>query len=151
VTPVAQEPLFPLPGGDELLRIGGQLVIAAVLGGALGFERELLHKAAGLRTHMLVALGSALLVIAARHAGMEHADVSRVVQGLITGIGFLGAGAILKSADDQTVRGLTTAATIWLTTAVGAAVGLGVVWLPAAAVVLALVILFALRALEARL
>jgi putative Mg2+ transporter-C (MgtC) family protein len=140
-----------MPGGDEVLRIGGRLLIAAVLGGALGFERELLHKAAGLRTHMLVALGSALLVIAARHAGMEHADVSRVVQGLITGIGFLGAGAILKSADHQTVRGLTTAATIWLTTAVGAAVGLGIVWLPAAAVVLALVILFALRALEERL
>jgi putative Mg2+ transporter-C (MgtC) family protein len=148
VTPVEQDPLLSTPGADELLRIVGRLAVAAVLGGALGFERELLHKAAGLRTHMLVALGSALLVIAARHAGMDHADVSRVVQGLITGIGFLGAGVILKSVDQQAVRGLTTAATIWLTTAVGMAVGLGAIWLAAAGVAIALAILLAVGALE---
>ena len=151
VTPVDPYPLLATPGADELLRIVGRLVVAAVLGGALGFERELLHKAAGLRTHMLVSLGSALLVIAARSSGMEHADVSRVVQGIITGIGFLGAGVILKSVDQQTVRGLTTAATIWVTTAAGMAVGLGAIWLPAVGVALALGILSAVGAFEVRL
>jgi putative Mg2+ transporter-C (MgtC) family protein len=74
---------------------------------------------------MLVALGAALFVIAPLEYGMSASDLSRVVQGLATGIGFLGAGAILKLVDDREITGLTTAAGIWLTAAIGVAVGLG--------------------------
>jgi putative Mg2+ transporter-C (MgtC) family protein len=74
---------------------------------------------------MLVSLSSAIFILAPFEAGMTNADVSRIVQGITTGIGFLGAGAILKLTDEGEVRGLTTAAGIWLTTAVGVAAGLG--------------------------
>src|SRR5690606_30084288 len=78
-----------------------------------------------LRTHMLVCLGAALFVLAPLQAGMSMEDVSRVIQGLVTGIGFLGAGTILKGQSPQDVHGLTTAAGVWLTAAIGVAVGLG--------------------------
>lgn len=97
---------------------------------------------------MLVALGAALFTLAPREAGMALADVSRVIQGIITGIGFVGAGAILKLSADRRIVGLTTATSIWLTAAVGSAVALGALWLPALAVGLAVVILGALRRLE---
>jgi putative Mg2+ transporter-C (MgtC) family protein len=103
------------------LRLIGSLVIGTVI----GLQRELTHKPAGLRTHLLVALGSTLLVVAAVNAGMKSADVSRVIQGLITGIGFLGGGTILKLTQEHEIRGLTTAAGIWLTAAASIAVGLG--------------------------
>jgi putative Mg2+ transporter-C (MgtC) family protein len=90
------------------LRLIGSLVIGTVI----GLQRELTHKPAGLRTHLLVALGSTLLVVAAVNAGMKSADVSRVIQGLITGIGFLGGGTILKLTQEHEIRGLTTAAGI---------------------------------------
>jgi putative Mg2+ transporter-C (MgtC) family protein len=116
-----------------------------VLGGAIGLEREITGKAAGLRTHMLVALGAAVFTLAPHEAGMTIADLSRVFQGLIAGIGFLGAGAILKLPSDQRILGLTTAASIWLTAAIGAAVAVGALWLPVLAVSLALVILLVVR------
>ena len=141
---------FELPTAAEAAAIATRLVVAAVLGGALGFEREMVRKAAGLRTHMLVALGSALFVIASREAGVPPADMTRVVQGIATGIGFVGAGAILKSPEEGQVRGLTTAASVWLTAAVGMAVGTGALWLPVLGVALALVILTVLRGLEPR-
>ena len=93
--------------------------------GKVGFERERAGKAAGLRTHMLAALGSALFVLIPQQAGMSQADLSRVMQGIVSGIGFIGAGAILKQESDQQVKGLTTAAGLWLTAAVGIAAGLG--------------------------
>lgn len=102
-----------------------RLTVAAALGGLLGFERERKGKDAGLRTHMLVAIGSALFVLVPQLAGAAEADVTRIIQGLVAGIGFLGAGAIVKSKDGEEVRGLTTAAGIWLTAAVGMAAGLG--------------------------
>ncbi|HEY8536353.1 MAG TPA: MgtC/SapB family protein, partial [Vicinamibacterales bacterium] len=86
--------LWPSP--DQLIRITVRLTVAAVLGGLVGLNRELRGKPAGLRTHMLVAVGAALFVVASLNESMQIADVSRVVQGVAAGIGFLGAGAILK-------------------------------------------------------
>ena len=143
--------VFNLPDWSEFLKITVRLVVAAVLGGLLGFEREREGKPAGLRTHMLVALGAALFTIAPLAAGMNIEDASRVVQGVATGVGFLGAGTILKAREQQEIHGLTTAAGVWLTAAVGISVGMGPVWIPAVAVVLALIILSALVYVENKL
>jgi len=89
----------------------------------LGFEREMAGRDAGLRTHMLVATGSALFVLVPLQAGFSQDNMSRVLQGLVSGIGFLGAGVIFK--EGLTVRGLTTAASIWTTAAIGILLGIG--------------------------
>ena len=110
----------------EVVTLTVRLLMAALLGGILGFEREHRGKAAGVKTHMLVAVGSALFVLIPQQAGLSEAELSRVVQGIIAGIGFLGAGAILKKgSDEKDLKGLTTAAGIWLTSAIGVAAGLG--------------------------
>lgn len=106
-------------------RVSVRLLLAALLGGLLGYEREAHGKAAGLRTHMLVAIGSALFVLVPDLSGAEYDPLSRVIQGVIAGIGFLGAGTILKGNRASEVKGLTTAAGIWLTAAIGITVGLG--------------------------
>ena len=108
----------------ELTRLTLRLLLAALLGGLLGMQRERHGKSAGVRTHMLVALGAALFILVPAFLGMENDDLSRVMQGVIAGVGFLCAGTILK-ADDDHIRGLTTAAGLWLTAAVGLAAGLG--------------------------
>ena len=110
---------------QQLVRILIRVVAATVLGAIVGWERERIGKPAGLRTHMLVSLGSALFVLAAAEAGMALGDLSRVIQGLAAGIGFIGGGAILKLPEEHQIDGLTTAAGIWLTAAVGVAVGMG--------------------------
>jgi putative Mg2+ transporter-C (MgtC) family protein len=125
-----------------------RLVVAAVLGGVLGLQRERAHQAAGLRTHMLVTVGAALFVLLIRHAGGESADLSRVMQGVVTGIGFIGAGAIIKLDKAHEVRGLTTAAGIWLATAIGMSAGLGRLELAIPGTVIAFVILAVVRRLE---
>ena len=109
----------------EAARLGVRLFFAVLLGAVIGYDRERNASSAGLRTHMLVALGAALFVIVPQHGGFDSADMSRVVQGLIAGIGFLGAGAIIKIDDRQEIRGLTTAASIWRTAAIGLTAGLG--------------------------
>jgi len=112
---------------EQMTRVVLRLVLAALLGGLLGWQREVNGKAAGIRTHMLVSMGAALIVMVGQQAGGNAADLSRVLQGLIAGVGFLGAGTILKSesnGEDQ-VKGLTTAAGIWLTAAIGASAGIG--------------------------
>ena len=111
----------------QLTQITVRLLIAAILGGILGFEREHKGKAAGVRTHMLVALGAALFVLVPQMSGNQADAMSRVVQGVIAGIGFLGAGTILKGKDDDAghVKGLTTAAGLWMTAAIGGAAGMG--------------------------
>ena len=114
-----------LPDAAEFTRVMVRLLLAAVLGGLLGIERESKGKAAGVRTHMLVSMGAALFVLLASQGGMQDAELSRVLQGVIAGIGFLGAGTILKGEHEDKVRGLTTAAGIWLTAAIGVAAGLG--------------------------
>ncbi len=111
----------------QLTQITVRLLIAAILGGILGFEREHKGKAAGVRTHMLVAMGAALFVMVPQMSGNQADAMSRVVQGVIAGIGFLGAGTILKGKEDEEghVKGLTTAAGLWMTAAIGVAAGLG--------------------------
>ena len=110
---------------EQATRMFLRLLLAAVLGGLLGIEREQHGKDAGVRTHMLVAMGAALFVLVSQQSGMPNADLSRVVQGVIAGVGFLGAGAILKLDGEERVKGLTTAAGIWLTAAIGVAAGMG--------------------------
>jgi putative Mg2+ transporter-C (MgtC) family protein len=110
---------------EQITRILVRLLLAALLGGVLGYEREQQGKAAGIRTHMLVAMGAAMFVLVPQQGGMGIADMSRVVQGVIAGIGFLGAGAIIKSKSGENVHGLTTAAGVWMTAAIGIACGLG--------------------------
>jgi putative Mg2+ transporter-C (MgtC) family protein len=114
-----------VPDLAQATRIVVRLMLAALLGGLLGLERENKGKAAGVRTHMLVAMGAALFVLIPQQAGILPADLSRVIQGVVAGIGFLCAGSILKSEDEDRVRGLTTAAGMWLTAAIGMAAGLG--------------------------
>jgi putative Mg2+ transporter-C (MgtC) family protein len=114
-----------LPDAAAVTQLVLRMLLATLLGGILGYERERQGKEAGLRTHMLVALGSTFFVLIPLQAGMPLGDLSRVLQGLIAGIGFLVAGAILKQEDPQQIYGLTTAAGLWLTASVGVAVGLG--------------------------
>lgn len=125
MTPLWQELSDVLPPVGQVVRVALRLGGSLIIGTVIGLQRELTHKPAGLRTHLLVALGSTLLVVAAVNADMKSADISRVIQGLITGIGFLGGGTILKLTQEHEIRGLTTAAGIWLTAAASIAVGLG--------------------------
>lgn len=110
---------------EHLTRLVLRLVLAAFLGGLLGLQRERQGKEAGIRTHMLVAAGSALFLVVPLQTGMDGEGISRVLQGLLAGVGFLCAGTILKLQDEEHVRGLTTAAGIWMTAAIGMACGLG--------------------------
>lgn len=130
-----------LPTITEFIRIILRLTIAAISGALLGWEREKSGKAAGMRTHMLVAVGAALFVIVPQQMHMSNADLSRVIQGIITGAGFLGAGTILKRTSEETVEGLTTAAGLWLTVAIGIAAGFGREATAVLGAVLALIIL----------
>lgn len=130
-----------LPDATQFTRVVLRCLVAGVLGGLLGYERQRSGKAAGLRTHMLVAVGAALFVLIPALAGAAPADLTRVIQGVVTGVGFLGAGTILKDDERGEVRGLTTAAGIWLTAAVGVAAGLGRLGSAVVIALLALVIL----------
>lgn len=143
------EDFSDLPSIKEAARLGVRLIIAALLGGVLGYERERAGKPAGLRTHMLVALGSALFVVIPQQANMSQADLSRVIQGIVSGIGFLGAGAIVKQAAERDVVGLTTAAGLWLTAGVGIAAGMGRETSAILGAILAVFILAALQRREA--
>ncbi len=130
--------LFDLALVTQLaLRLGA----AALVGGVVGYDRERRGKEAGLRTHMLVAVGAALFVIVPQQAGMASPELSRVIQGVAAGIGFIGGGAILKLSAEGQVKGLTTAAGIWLTAALGVAAGYGRIGVALLAVLLGMVIL----------
>ncbi|MFO1304003.1 MAG: MgtC/SapB family protein [Burkholderiales bacterium] len=133
-----------LADAHEATRLAVRLVVAALMGAVIGYDRERNASPAGLRTHMLVALGAALFVLVGQHAGFDRADMSRVVQGLVAGIGFLGAGAILKRDETFSVRGLTTAASIWLTAAIGIAAGFGQLVTAFVAAVMGVIVLGAL-------
>ena len=109
----------------ELTRLVLRLLVAAVLGGILGWERESQGKSAGVRTHMLVCSSAAVVVVVSLQSGMTAEALSRVLQGLLAGIGFLCAGVILKLEREERVQGLTTAAGVWMTSAIGIAAGLG--------------------------
>jgi putative Mg2+ transporter-C (MgtC) family protein len=142
-----------LDGWDAFLR----LLFACALGGLIGFERELRDREAGIRTHLLVSLGSALFTIVSAYGFHEfltaggdvvRADPSRIAAQIVTGIGFLGAGAIIR--EGLSVRGLTTAATLWVVAAIGMACGAGYYWPAAATTGLTLFALWPLRLLGYR-
>ena len=114
-----------LPDTHEVARVTIRLLAALIAGTVIGLQREHSGAPAGLRTHMLVCMGVALFVIVSADFGMEHDALSRVIQGLATGVGFLGADAIMKMKDEHAIRGLTTAAGMWMTAAIGVAIGLG--------------------------
>lgn len=110
---------------EDLTRVIVRLSLAATLAALVGYERERRGSSAGLRTHMMVALGVSLLVVASEQSGMDRESVSRVIQGVFAGIGFLGAGAIIKQDNKDQVRGLTTATSLWATAGIATAAGLG--------------------------
>ena len=134
----------------DFTRVAVRLLVAIALGAIIGYERERRGKTAGLRTHMLVALGVALVIVSAEQSGVGPAEMTRVLQGLFAGIGFLGAGAILKLDEKEQVKGLTTAASIWATAAIAAAAGLGREATAVFATALTYLILSLLLRLEAR-
>jgi putative Mg2+ transporter-C (MgtC) family protein len=136
------------PDVPQLVRVTARLLAALFIGTAIGLQRELTHKPAGLRTHMLVALGTALFLVGASEAGMAVDTLSRIVQGLATGIGFLGGGAILKLTDEREIHGLTTAAGIWMTAAASAAAGLGQIAVALIGTVFGLLVLIVFHSIE---
>lgn len=139
---------------DHFGRILLRLTVALLLGALIGLERQRQHRPAGWRTHMLVSLGSALFTLVASPTlgvGMDVPSLSRVIQGVAAGIGFLGAGTILKRDDEHRVEGLTSAASVWVTAALGVAAGSG--WLGPALLAgfLAWAILYVCHKIEIRL
>jgi putative Mg2+ transporter-C (MgtC) family protein len=139
---------------EVLLRVA----LAAVLGGVLGLERELREREAGLRTHLLVSVGSALFTLVSAYgfsgflnsgAAVVRADPSRIAAQVVTGVGFLGAGAIIRQG--LSIRGLTTAATLWVVAAIGLAAGAGYYSAAIITTAVALAALWPLRALAYRL
>ena len=125
----------------EFIRVTLRLLAAMILGAVIGLQRERAGKPAGLRTHILVAMGTTLFVIACTTVDMGLDGMSRVIQGIATGIGFIGTGAILKQSDKMEVHGLTTAAGIWFTAALGVAIGLGRIGIAIFSVILGLIVL----------
>ena len=137
-----QELTSGLHDSKQLARAIIRLLAAAILGGLVGFQRETTHKPAGLRTHMLVSVATAAFVLASASSGLSVEGWSRVIQGIITGIGFIGAGTILKISQEHAIKGLTTAASVWMTAAIGVTVGLGNLGIGLMVTLLALIILW---------
>jgi len=136
-----QELTNGLPDGRQFATVVIRVIASVLLGGIVGIERKRAGKPAGLRTHILVSLGTTLVVLACAGSGMNMDGLSRVIQGIVTGIGFVGAGSILKLDQERDIRGLTTAAGLWLTAAIGVACGLGALGVAVIGAVLALIIL----------
>jgi putative Mg2+ transporter-C (MgtC) family protein len=141
-----------IPDAYQLIRVAVRLVAAILLGGVVGLERERMGKPAGLRTHILVCLGTVVFILACSESSFSADGISRVIQGILAGIGFIGAGAILKTNEKQDVHvhGLTTAAGIWMTAAIGVAIGLGRLGIALISTFLVLIILTLARNLEHR-
>ena len=145
-----QELSFGFGDRQQLIRVLIRLLAAVALGAIIGYEREKAGKAAGLRTHILVTLGTSLFVLACAGYGMSSDGLSRVIQGITTGIGFIGAGSILKIDNERDIQGLTSSAGIWMTAAIGVSIGLGEIGLAifgtiAAVIVLALLAKFDIK------
>lgn len=139
---------FGLPESKQLIQVLVRLVASVLIAGLIGFEREASGKSAGLRTHVLVSLGSTVFVLGATGAAMHEDAVSRVIQGIVTGIGFIGTGTILKQ--DNKIHGLTTSAGLWTTCAIGVVVGLGEVGVALIAAVITLIVLTIVKRIESR-
>ena len=140
-----------LPSWSLALQVIVRLLIAAIFGGIIGYEREQKGKAAGLRTHMLVCLGTTIIIMTARLDGIPLGEMSKVIEGVVAGIGFLGGGVILKLTSEREIRGVTTAASIWATAAIGIAVGLGQVWIALVSLLIVWLILFVLASVQQKL
>jgi len=132
-----------IPDGRQFALILIRLFAATMLGAAIGYEREKAGKPAGLRTHILVAAGTTVFILGCLGAGIKtNSDaISRVIQGIITGIGFIGAGSIMKRETDRNIQGITTSAGIWMTAAIGVTIGLGGLGLAIMATFLTLIVL----------
>jgi putative Mg2+ transporter-C (MgtC) family protein len=137
-----------LPPWSLASQVMVRLLIAALFGGIIGYERERIGKAAGLRTHMLVCVGTTIILMTARLDGIPLGEMSKVIEGVVAGIGFLGGGVILKLTSEREIRGITTAASIWTTAAIGIAVGLGQVWIAFVSLLIVWLILFVIGYVE---
>jgi len=132
---------FGFGDSQHTVRLVIRIIAAIAFGALIGYEREGAGKSAGIRTHILVTMGSAMFVIAGAAYGMSSDGLSRIIQGIVTGIGFIGAGSILKLTKESHVRGLTTSAGIWIAAAIGVAVGLGALGIALIATILTFFIL----------
>ncbi|MGD0352089.1 MAG: MgtC/SapB family protein [Dehalococcoidia bacterium] len=126
---------------NTLLDIILRLLLAAALGAGIGYQRERANKPAGLRTHILISLGSALFTVVSIFGFGNGVDPSRVAAGVVTGIGFIGAGVILRGVRGEHVVGLTTAASIWAVAAIGMAAGVGMYLIATIVTVIAVLVL----------
>ncbi|MGO5000458.1 MgtC/SapB family protein [Oceanisphaera sp. W20_SRM_FM3] len=142
--------IYGIPSWRELAHFAIRLLAASFFGALIGLQREKYRKPAGFRTHILVCLGTALFILACSSVGMTLDALSRVIQGIITGIGFIGAGAILKLNNEQDIKGLTTAAGVWMTAAIGVAAGLGSLGVALLGTVITLITLALLMPFEMR-
>ena len=132
-----------IPDSRHLIIFLIRLFAATLFGAVIGYERQRAGKAAGLRTHILVAAGTSMFILGCEGAGIrtDSDAISRVIQGIITGIGFVGAGSIIKRDSERDIQGVTTSAGIWMTAAIGVTVGLGMIGLALMATILSLLIL----------
>jgi putative Mg2+ transporter-C (MgtC) family protein len=139
-----------LTNQDHLLRVVIRLFAAMLLGGLIGLQRVRATKPSGLRTHTLVCLGTTVVLLSCSSAGVSLEGASRVIQGIVIGIGFVGAGSILKSSEEHLIHGLTASVRLWATAAIGVAIGLGQIGIALIATVLNVVALRVISALEGR-
>lgn len=137
-----------LPDAQSLMRVTVRLLFAFAFSAVIGWERESVGKSAGLRTHILVAMGAAMFMVALGEAGATPSDLTRVAQGVAAGIGFIGGGVILKLPDERRVKGLTTAASVWLCAAVGVAAGSGTLGAAFMGLLICLLVLVFLQRVE---
>lgn len=145
-----EELTYGLPDTRQFIHVLIRLIASTLLGAVIGLQRERVGKPAGIKTHILATLGTTVFVLACAGYGMSSDGLSRVIQGIVTGIGFLGAGAILKLDEKRDIKGLTTAASIWISAAIGVAVGLGGLGLALLATILTLIVLAVLGKIELR-
>ena len=139
---------FGLPERTQLIQVIVRLSASVLIAGIIGFQREAAGKEAGLRTHILVSLGSTVFVLGTIGAGWHEDAQSRVIQGIVTGIGFIGTGTILKQGTD--IKGLTTSAGLWTTCAIGVIVGLGEIGIALITAILTFIVLAIVGRIEER-
>ena len=147
---VWQELTLGLDSTRQAAQILLRMLAAVVFGFLVGMQREKAGKPAGVRTHMLVSLATAIVVLACAGMGMQYDAQSRVIQGIVTGIGFIGAGSILKLNEERDIQGLTTAAGLWLTAAIGIACGVGTLGIALIASILTVGVLALAGVIESR-
>jgi len=141
-----EELTFGLPDRRQFIQVVVRLTASVLIAGIIGYQREASGKAAGLRTHILVSIGSTVFVLGCIGSGMHEDAISRVIQGIVTGIGFIGAGTILKRETD--IKGLTTSAGLWTTCAIGVLVGLGELGIAIMAAIVTFLVLAVVGRLE---